>query len=105
MVAPQLRAAVKACKEIPEEKKPKVTMHTFRYTAASLMVAGGRTIFDVPNVLGHQDVRTSQRHAHFAPEAGRATIENRGRMLDLDADEETDGDDAPEGAVHDQRVA
>ncbi len=105
MVASRLRAAVKACKEIPAEKKPKVTMHTLRHTAASLMVAGGRTIFDVANILGHQDVKTSQRYAHFAPEAGRATIETLGRMLDLDADEETEGDDAQEDAVHDQRVA
>jgi hypothetical protein len=64
------------------------------------MVAGGRPIFDVAKILGHQDVKTTMRYAHFAPEAGRATIETLGKMLDLDAEStgETDGN-VSEGAV------
>jgi len=104
LVSKQLRAAVVACKEIPAEKKPKATLHVLRHTAASLMVAGGRPIFDVAKILGHQDVKTTMRYAHFAPEAGRATIETLGKMLDLDAEDEPHEDGPQEDAVHEGRV-
>jgi integrase len=58
-------------------------MHTLRHKAASLMVAGGRPIFDVAKILGHQDVKITMRYAHFAPEAGRDTIDTLGEMLGL----------------------
>ena len=90
-VSYRLRAAVRACAEIREEKKPKVTMHTLRHTAASLMVQGGRPIFDVAKILGHQDVKTTMHYAHFAPEAGRDTL---GQMLGL-------GDVSNDDSVHD----
>lgn len=64
-------------------------MHTLRHTAASLMVQGGRPIFDVAKILGHQDVKTTMRYAHFAPEAGRDTIDAPGRLLDLGSDDDS----------------
>lgn len=89
-VTHRLRAAVSTCDEIREEKKPKVTMHTLRHTAASLMVQGGPPIFDVAKILGHQDVKTTMRYAHFAPEAGRDTIDTLGQMLGLGRDDDDD---------------
>ncbi len=77
----RLIAAKAACTEIAEEKKPKVTMHTLRHTAASLMVAAGVPIFDVAKVLGHSSVLVTMRYAHFAPEAGRAAIDALDRRL------------------------
>ena len=94
-----LKRAVEACEAIEPQKKPKVTMHTLRHTAASLMVAGGRPIFDVAKILGHQDVKTTMRYAHFAPEAGRDTIEALGRMLDLGAEVTGDGGDVVSDVV------
>lgn len=36
-------------------------------------------------------VRVAHRHAHFAPEAGRDTIETLGRMLNLGRDGDGEG--------------
>ena len=83
-----LRAAVQACDQIREEKKTKVTVHTLCHTAASLMLQGGRSIFDVAKFLGPQDVKTTMRYAHFAPEAGRGTIVTLGKMLGLGMDDD-----------------
>ena len=76
-----LAAAKAASKKIPDEKKPKVTMHTLRHTAASLMVAAGVPIFDVAKILGHSTLQVTMRYAHFAPEAGRAAIDALDRKL------------------------
>ncbi len=76
-----LAAAKAASTKIPDEKKPKVTMHTLRHTAASLMVAAGVPIFDVAKVLGHSTLQVTMRYAHFAPEAGRAAIDALDRRL------------------------
>ncbi len=60
------------------------------------MVQGGRPIFDVAKILGHQDVKTTMRYAHFAPEAGRDTIDTLGKMLDLFAEQDNDAVHEPE---------
>ena len=78
-----IRRAVTSCNEIGEEKKPKITCHVLRHTAASLMVAAGVPIFDVSKILGHSTVTVTMRYAHFAPEAGRATVAALGKILDL----------------------
>jgi len=87
-IAKGLAAAVETCKTIPEEMKPKVTMHCLRHTAASQMVAGGTPIFDVAHILGHKDVKTTQRYAHFQPKAGQAAVRTLERMLDLDKEDD-----------------
>jgi integrase len=76
------KKAVEACDLIPTEKKPHVTTHTLRHTAASLMVAAGVPIFDVSKILGHSSVVVTMRYAHFAPEAGRKAVDALGRVLD-----------------------
>lgn len=73
--------ALAACPTIPDEKKPKVSMHVFRHTAASLMVAAGVPIFDVSKILGHGSVLVTMRYAHFAPEASRSAIDALERKL------------------------
>lgn len=73
--------AVKRCLGIPLEKRTKVTFHTLRHTAASLMVAEGVPLFDVAKILGHSTIAVTMRYAHFAPEAGRAGIEKLGTAL------------------------
>ena len=93
-----LPAALAVCNEIPHEKRGKVTFHTFRHTAASLMVAAGVPIFDVAKILGHGSINiTARRYAHFSPEAGRAAVEKLGKSLSLgeverDAKREAEGD-------------
>ncbi len=78
--------AVQACDEIPAHKKPKITTHVLRHTAASLMVAAGVPIFDVAKVLGHETIQVTMRYAHFAPEAGKKAVEALDRILELNLD-------------------
>ena len=58
-----------------ETKRPKVTFHSLRHTAASLMVAAGIPLLDVARILGHSTLAVTMRYAHFAPQSGRAAIE------------------------------
>ncbi len=81
-----LEKAVQACDEIPAHKKPKITTHVLRHTAASLMVRAGVPIFDVAKVLGHETIQVTMRYAHFAPEAGKAAVEALDKILDLKLD-------------------
>lgn len=81
-------SAVKRCAEIPLEKKDKVTFHTLRHTAASLMVQAGVGIPEVGKILGHSTLAVTMRYAHFAPEAGRAAIDRLGGVLGLGNDGE-----------------
>ena len=84
--APISAKAVSACFEVPAHKKPKVTTHVLRHTAASLMVAAGVPMFDVAKVLGHETIQATMRYAHFAPEAGKAAVEALDKILDLKVD-------------------
>lgn len=77
------RALKAAAKAIPAEKLPKITFHTMRHTAASLMVAAGVPIFDVSKILGHATLAVTMRYAHFAPEAGLSAVEKLGNVLAL----------------------
>lgn len=81
LVRSLLASAVRRCEAIPQAKRPKVTCHALRHTAASLMVGAGVPLFDVAKVLGHATLAVTMRYAHFAPEAGRAAIERLGSVL------------------------
>jgi integrase len=74
-------STLRRCDAIPVEKRGRVTFHTLRHTAASLMVAAGVPIFDVAKILGHSTVAVTMRYAHFAPAAGRAAIDILGAAL------------------------
>jgi integrase len=82
-------SAVETCEAIPNEKRGRVTFHTLRHTAASLMVAAGVPIFDVAKTLGHSTIAVTMRYSHFAPEAGRAAIERLGAALGVPGEDDS----------------
>ncbi|MCF7515328.1 integron integrase [Pseudoalteromonas sp. L23] len=55
----QLRSAVKQC-NIPKQVKA----HTFRHTFATQLLINGTDIRTVQELLGHTDIRTTERYTH-----------------------------------------
>ena len=43
-------------------------MHDLRHSMASNMVNSGRSIYEVAKVLGHSQLKTTQRYAHLSSE-------------------------------------
>lgn len=50
-----------------------VRIHDLRHSFASALVNRGVPIYDVQKLLGHQNIRTTERYAHLAPERLRAS--------------------------------
>ena len=47
---------------------PFFRLHDCRHMAASLMINSGRSLFEVQQLLGHQNVQTSMRYSHLSTE-------------------------------------
>ena len=45
-----------------------VRIHDLRHSFASLLINSGRSLYEVQNILGHSQVKTTQRYAHLANE-------------------------------------
>ena len=45
---------------------PDVHLHDLRHSMASNMINSGRTIYEVAKVLGHSQIRTTERYSHLA---------------------------------------
>ena len=45
-----------------------VRIHDLRHTFASFLVKNGVPLYHVSTLLGHSDIRITQRYAHLAPE-------------------------------------
>ena len=43
-----------------------VRIHDLRHSHASFLVNAGRTLYEVQNILGHTQVKTTQRYAHLS---------------------------------------
>jgi len=44
----------------------KVRIHDLRHTYASLLVASGRSLYEVQNLLSHSDPKITMRYAHLS---------------------------------------
>lgn len=54
---------------------PDVRIHDLRHSMASNMVNSGRSIYEVAKVLGHSQLKTSQRYAHLSDETLLAAVD------------------------------
>lgn len=46
-----------------------VRLHDLRHSYASFLVNAGRSLYEVQNLLGHRDPKTTMRYAHLSPHA------------------------------------
>ena len=46
-----------------------VRMHDLRHSFASLLVNSGRSIYEVQRILGHTQIKTTQRYAHLSQDS------------------------------------
>jgi len=49
----------------------KLRIHDLRHSFASLLVSGGRSLYEVQQILGHSDPKITMRYAHLSSEALR----------------------------------
>jgi len=54
---------------------PDVRLHDLRHSAASNLVNCGRSILEVSKILGHSQLKTSQRYAHLSQETLLAAVD------------------------------
>ena len=50
-------------------KVPNVRLHDLRHSFASLLVSGGRSLYEVQRILGHSNPITTLRYAHISAKA------------------------------------
>ncbi len=50
-------------------------MHDLRHSMASNLVNSGRSILEVSKILGHSQLKTSQRYAHLSNETLLAAVD------------------------------
>lgn len=50
-------------------KIPDIRLHDLRHGFASLLVSGGRSLYEVQQILGHSDPKVTMRYAHLSAKA------------------------------------
>lgn len=58
-----------------EAGMPELRMHDLRHSMASNMVNSGRSIYEVSKVLGHAQLKTTQRYSHLSQETLLAAVD------------------------------
>lgn len=53
-----------------------VRMHDLRHSFASLLINSGRTLYEVQHILGHTQIKTTQRYAHLSQDTLLAAAEH-----------------------------
>lgn len=61
-----------------------VRIHDLRHSFASLLINSGRTLYEVQHILGHTQVKTTQRYAHLSQDTLLAAANAATRALDPD---------------------
>lgn len=53
-----------------------IRIHDLRHSFASFLVNAGRSLYEVQELLGHADIRTTSRYAHLSQERLREAVES-----------------------------
>jgi site-specific recombinase XerD len=64
---------------------PHLRLHDLRHSFASFLVNGGRTLYEVQQILGHSDAKVTQRYAHLSTKtlqeaANSASVKIKGEL-------------------------
>jgi site-specific recombinase XerD len=54
---------------------PDLRIHDLRHSFASFLVNAGRSLYEVQELLGHADIKTTSRYAHLSRERLNAAVE------------------------------
>ncbi len=54
---------------------PELRIHDLRHSFASFLVNAGRSLYEVQELLGHADIKTTSRYAHLSKERLNAAVE------------------------------
>ena len=54
---------------------PELRVHDLRHSFASFLVNAGRSLYEVQELLGHADIRTTSRYAHLSRDRLIAAVE------------------------------
>jgi integrase len=60
---------------------PELRVHDLRHSFASFLVNGGRGIYEVQKILGHTQIKTTQRYAHLSNESLISAANEAGRQI------------------------
>jgi len=54
---------------------PELRIHDLRHSFASFLVNAGRSLYEVQELLGHADIKTTSRYAHLSRDRLNAAVE------------------------------
>ena len=60
---------------------PHLRIHDLRHSFASFLVSGGRTLYEVQQILGHSDPKVTMRYAHLSTKALQAAANTASVLL------------------------
>lgn len=60
---------------------PDLRVHDLRHSFASFLVNAGRSLYEVQELLGHADTRTTSRYAHLSPDRLREAVQAVGAVV------------------------
>ncbi len=58
-------------------------IHDLRHSFASFLVNAGRSLYEVQQLLGHADIKTTSRYAHLSNERLQEAVNLVGKNLDI----------------------
>lgn len=64
------------------DTRQRFVFHSLRHTFASWLVQNGTPIFTVSQLLGHADLKMTQRYSHLAPDTARQAVQTLEGILD-----------------------